>query len=111
MVPFRLGAYVSWRLFPAVKVSLDSRYEETYSDQLMYELVGFYDAQPGWQSTLATYPTDLVIVPHDAAVSNKMSETGWQRVYVDKEFEIYAKPGLFLPPADWSSKSFRGTFP
>lgn len=111
MVPFRLGAYVSWKLFPAVKVSLDSRYEETYSDQLMYELFGFYEARPGWQSTLATYPADLLLVPRDAAVSNKMPETGWQRVYADKEFEIYAKPGLSLPHTDWSSKSFRGTFP
>src|SRR5262249_39408946 len=35
MVPFRLGAYVSWKLYPAVKVSLDSRYEEVFSDEIV----------------------------------------------------------------------------
>src|SRR5262249_5369267 len=32
MVPFRIGAYVSWKLYPAVKVSVDSRYEVAYPD-------------------------------------------------------------------------------
>ena len=111
MVPFRLGAYVSWKLFPAVKVSLDSRYEETYSDELMNRLFGFYEAEAGWQAALTAYPTDLVLIPRDAAVSKRMPETGWQRVYVDKEFELYARPGLALRATDWSSQSFRGTFP
>ena len=38
MVPFRQGAYVSWRLYPAVKVSLDSRYEVAYPDAVVKQI-------------------------------------------------------------------------
>ena len=27
IVPFNVGAYISWKLYPAVKVNIDSRYE------------------------------------------------------------------------------------
>lgn len=111
MVPFRLGAYVSWRLFPAVKVSLDSRYEEIYPEAVVESMFGFYDARPGWRSTLDAYSTDLVLVPRDAAIAQVIPEAGWRRVYRDKEFEVYAKPGRSLSEEDWSSRSFAGVFP
>jgi len=111
MVPFRLGAYVSWKLFPAVKVSLDSRYEETYPDEVVQNIFRFYEARPGWRSELDAYPTDVVLVPRDAPVADKMTETGWRQVYRDREFELYAGPGRLLPQEDRSSLSFAGVFP
>jgi hypothetical protein len=111
MVPFRLGAYVSWKLFPAVKVSLDSRYEEIYPDEVMDNIFGFYQASPGWRGLLARYPTDVVIVPNESAVAEKMSKTEWRMVYRDRDFEIYSVPGRWLPSEDKTSMPFAGTFP
>ncbi len=111
MVPFRLGAYVSWKLFPAVKVSLDSRYEETYPDSVVQSIFGFYEAAPDWRSTLNAFPTDLVLVPRAMPIAGTMSQSGWDRVYVDQQFELYARPGIGLPWEDRTSASFGGRFP
>ncbi len=111
LVPFRLGAFVSWKLYPAVKVSLDSRYEVTYSNTVMKQIFNFYDGRPGWQSTLVAYPSDAILLPKDAPVLREFGSSGWHRIYRDREFEIYARPGLDLPIEDWRTRSFEGTFP
>ena len=111
MVPFRLGAYVSWKLYPAVKVSLDSRYEVAYPDPVVRAVFDFYAARPSWRSTLLDTPTDAVLVPIDAKVRAELAETNWHRVYSDREFVLYARPGLSLPVEDWSRDSFQGVFP
>jgi hypothetical protein len=111
LVPFRVGAFISWKLYPAVKVSLDSRYEITYSDTVMKQIFDFYDGSPGWQVTLAAFPTDAVLFPKDAPVLSAFVSTGWRRVYTDRQFEIYARPDLALPVDDWTGTAFEGTFP
>lgn len=111
MVPFRLGAYVSWKLYPAVKVSIDSRYEVAYPDPVVKGVFDFYTAEPSWRSTLTDSHTDAVLVPVDAAVRSELKKTDWHEVYSDRQFEIFTRPGLFLPVADWSRASFQGSFP
>ena len=111
LVPFRLGAYVSWKLYPSVKVSLDSRYEVAYSDVVMKQIFDFYEARPGWRSTLTAYPTDLILVPNDSPISKEIQTIDWHRVYTDRQFAFYARKGLSLPVEDWSIRSFAGTFP
>lgn len=111
MVPFRLGAYVSWNLFPAVKVSLDSRYEETYPGSVVEDVFRFYEAGSGWRETLNAYPTDAVLVPRESAPAPKMGEVGWRKVYRDREFDLFVRPGVSLAEEDRGAMSFRGTFP
>jgi hypothetical protein len=111
MVPFRQGAYVSWKLFPAVKVSVDSRYEVAYSEDWVDRTFQFYAAEPGWRETLNAYPTDLVLVPKIALVARVIDQSGWHTVYADREFEIFARPGLRLPSINRTSESFTGAFP
>jgi hypothetical protein len=111
MVPFRLGAYVSWKLYPAVKVSMDSRYEVAYPDAVVKQVFDFYGAAPSWQSTLAAWPTDAVLVPRDLPVAQFMPSIGWPCTYSDAQFEIYVRPGIALPVTDMRAATFRGTFP
>lgn len=111
MVPFHQGAYVSWKLYPAVKVSIDSRYEVAYSEERVDRMFRFYDAEPGWRETLNAYSTDLVLIPRIAPVARVFPESGWPIVYEDREFEIFARPGLTLPFTDRTSESFAGVFP
>jgi len=111
MVPFRLGAYVSWKLFPAVKVSLDSRYEEVYPNEVVESVFHFYEGGPEWHQVLDRYPADAVLVPTEAAIVGKMSRSGWRRVYVDQQFELYVRPQQTLPFEDKRSLVFTGQFP
>jgi hypothetical protein len=111
MVPFHQGAYVSWKLYPAVKVSVDSRYEVAYSDEWVDRVFRFYAAEPGWRETLTKHSTDLVLIPGIMPVAQVIQQSGWQMVYEDREFEIFARPGLTLPFADRTSQSYAGVFP
>lgn len=111
MVPFAQGAYVSWKLYPAVKVSVDSRYEVAYSDELVDRIFRFYAAEPGWQETLNAYPTDLVLIPRIMPLATVIQQSGWNQIYLDGEFELYARPGLDMPYSNRVSQKFTGTFP
>ncbi|HVI07485.1 MAG TPA: hypothetical protein VND65_04240 [Candidatus Binatia bacterium] len=111
MTPFRLGAYASWKLYPAVKVSLDSRYEVAFPDDVVKSVFDFYEARPDWRKTLEAFPTDAVLVPVDAPIVGKLPDAGWTKSYEDRQFQIYARPGLSLTPQTESSVSLHGTFP
>jgi hypothetical protein len=111
MVPFRLGAYVSWKLYPAVKVSLDSRYEEVFSDDVVRAGFVFYEARSAWQQTLSSFPPDLILIPLDSPVANRVTGIGWVRIYHDRQFDLYSPRPTELPQVDWSTFDFAGTFP
>jgi len=112
MTPFRAGAYVSWRLYPAVKVSLDGRYELAYRPGIFEEVNGFYDGAPGWRETLARYPTDLVLTRAWYPVVKLLeTQTAWRRVYQDGVFELFARPGLMLPGKDRRGERLACAFP
>jgi len=44
-------------------------------------------------------------------VARVIQQSNWQMVYEDREFEIFARPGLTLPFTDRTSDSFAGVFP
>jgi hypothetical protein len=71
----------------------------------------FYEAGPGWRNILAKYPTDLALIPVHTAVAALMPGTGWNLIYNDRAFQIYARPGLQLPMRDASSRTFSTSFP
>jgi len=104
MVPFDAGAYVSWKLYPEVKVSMDSRFEVAYPVQAVRENIMFYAAQEGWQKTLTKYKTDAILVPrwrkldqvmgkNDVWISNGNSPR-WTRVYQDDGYSLYLRSDL-----------------
>lgn len=111
MVPFGIGAYVSWKLYPAVRVSVDSRYEVAYPDEWVERTFRFYDAASDWRGTLEAYPTDLVLTAKTSPVGRLLAGLGWKRAYVDTQFEIYARPGMQLATTDNVGRTFSGTFP
>ncbi len=112
MTPFTTGAFVSWKLFPAVKVSIDGRFEVAYPPGTLAENHAFYQAELGWLETLDKYPTDLVLVPTNLPLAAAMSlAEGWQRVYADDAFELHAPPGRAWPYVDNRGQRLKGEFP
>jgi hypothetical protein len=111
-VPFVVGAFVSWKLHPRVKVSIDSRYEVAYPPERLLEHVAFYSAAPDWQAILARYPTDVVLVRHTDPVAGPLAtQAVWRPVYQDDAFVLYARPGLFLPSRERRDIVLLGSFP
>jgi hypothetical protein len=111
MTPFSYGAFVSWKLYPAVRVSMDSRYEVAYPGWWADESFRFYDSAPGWRNTLGRFGADLVLLRPIDALAREISSSGWNRVYRDRSYEIYARPGLNLPVVDLQGPVPAGEFP
>ncbi|MEJ2725099.1 MAG: hypothetical protein P8175_10735, partial [Deltaproteobacteria bacterium] len=122
-VPFDAGSYVSWKLYPNVKVSLDSRFEAAYPVQSVIENIKLYSAEEGWQETLTKYRTDAILVPRWSKVDQEMnknsgsirSETSskWVRVYIDDGYSLYMKSCLakYFPQTDRQGEAIRACFP
>ncbi len=112
LVPFEYGAYVSWKLAPAVKVSLDSRYEAAYPPALLPEHLRFYAAEPGWQRMLDRYPTTAILVRHNERIEPVLErEPAWERVYDDDAYAIFARTKLGLPVVTRRGQRLVGRFP
>ena len=112
MVPFEVGAFVTWKLHPAVKVSFDGRFEAAYPVEALAQNVALYDGAPGWRDLLTRYPTDAVLVPRDAVLATKLAEDGsWRLAYEDDAYEVYARPDVALPRADHRGHRLVASFP
>ena len=112
-VPFLVGAFVAWKLNPAVLVSIDSRYEVAYPPAALQANLDTYAARPGWEQRLAeSGRTDAVLLPADGPLASAMPALpGWTRAYRDDAFEVYLRPGLSLPAADRRGQTAVGVFP
>jgi hypothetical protein len=77
MTPFGVGAYVSWKLHPQVRVGMDSRYEVAYDPALAEETMRVYRGEGDWREFLARHPTDAVLVPSSGALDSLI--VGWTR--------------------------------
>ena len=97
IVPFNTGAYVSWRLYPAVKISFDSRYEAAYPPGAIDENFDFYGAKPGWQEALTRHAPDAVLVRRVSPLDDllgTLEQAAWQRVYCDDAYSVFLRPQL-----------------
>ncbi len=97
-VPFSAGAFVSWKLYPSVRVSIDSRYEVAYPPGAVEENVAFYRAQNDWRAVLNKYETDAILVPGFNSVLRELQhvirtepEFGWKCVYKDDAYWLFLR--------------------
>lgn len=123
LVPYDTGAYVSWCLYPQVKVSLDSRFEVAYPVPAVAENIMFYAAQEGWQRTLARYQTDAILVPGLSRLDPVLNQTyggpnpgasaAWMRVYQDDGFSLYMRSNLAkkFPLTNMKGRPITARFP
>jgi hypothetical protein len=108
------GAYVSWKLHPDVRVSLDGRYEVAYADGVLEENETLYGARPGWRALLARYRPDGILAgrsyPIDAALAST-PEAGFVQVYADDVFHVWARRDLGLPVVSRRGQLVPAPFP
>jgi hypothetical protein len=123
MVPFEAGAFVSWKLYPDAKVSMDSRYEAAYLPGIVEENVQFYDAERDWQAVLDRYDTDAVLVPCWSPLGEMLVwgdqfersawPSGWRLVYRDDGYSVVARREVVpqLPITDRTGQPISASFP
>ena len=113
MTPFHVGSYVSWEMYPQVKVSFDGRYEVAYQEHLMPEHNQFLGGEGEWWTILDKYATDAVMVHRQAPVVEKLEvfrepndgkklpiKANWRIAYEDDSFLILASDSCNLPRLD-----------
>lgn len=109
---FDAGAYVSWQLFPAVRVSFDSRYEVAYRDGQLEENLAFYHALDGFAAIPARVGADAVLIPANARVHRRSAEIrGYTPIYRDPYTLILARRDLALPTRTLAVPYGDGSFP
>jgi hypothetical protein len=112
LVPFTVGAFVSWELHPRVRVSFDSRLEAAYPAGAAAENRDFYAARDEWRATLARYPTDAVLAPEGSRVAGALFADGaWSACYRDDAYAVFVRPGLALDAVDRRGTRISARFP
>ena len=92
MTPFNQGAYVSWRLYPNVRVSMDSRYETAFPESSVLQNLRAYSGDD-WEPFASRYGADAILSPRNSAIESRLARSQWAPVYCDQSFSIFARPG------------------
>lgn len=109
---FDAGAYASWKLFPAVRVSFDSRYEVAYRDGQLEENLAFYHAFEGFAAIPARVGADAILIPSNMRVHRRWSEiAGFTPIYRDPFSLLLARRDLALPTRTTAAPHGDGSFP
>jgi hypothetical protein len=94
--PLWWGAYVTWELYPAVRVSMDGRNISLYSRDMVLENLKFYSDPVSAVNVEIPlhYDTDLLLMPSNSpALSAVVTDTRWRRVYADVDAALFARAG------------------
>jgi hypothetical protein len=93
-VSYQLAALLIHRLYPAVKVNMDSR-NEVYGEELFREYEGALQSPHAMQAYLARYPVDFFLLANEAVSPEllKLLTDGeeWAAVYRDDQATIIVK--------------------
>jgi hypothetical protein len=120
MTHFNHGSYVSWKLYPAVRVGMDSRYEVAYEPATAQENVSLYDGADNWADILDKESPDAVLVGrHQPLFDRMMDDPGvaarsdWLLVYIDDGFALFFRSPLAssVPFVDRTGEEIVGVFP
>ncbi len=81
--PYVWGAFIIWKLYPACRVSFDSR-AELYDETSASDNWAFLFGKPGWERLLDEYPTELVLVERRLPQYRLMRRrSDWRMVFED----------------------------
>lgn len=119
MTPFEVGAFVSWHLYPHVKVGMDSRYEVAYPPALSEEVMDVYAGRRDWRNLVERFPTDGILAPTGGALAANLrnargqSKPRWEVVYRDDGYSVFLRRSMAKrqPYLNRSGQPIWGAFP
>jgi hypothetical protein len=98
--PLWWGSYLTWELYPAIRVSMDGRNISLYPDRMVVENFDFYlkNASEADVDVPLRYATDFVLVPADSPVLSRLeTDPRWRRAFSDGDAALFARSGAALP--------------
>ncbi len=106
--PLWWGGYVTWELYPQVRVSMDGRNISLYSDRMVLENLKFYTdaAADADIETPLRYSTDMLLVPASAPVLSRVaSDRRWRLLYADRDATLFQRTDAVLVASPGASNS------
>ena len=100
--PLWWGSYITWELYPAIRVSMDGRNISLFPDRLVVENFDFYlkDAATVDVETPLRYDTQLLMIPADSPVLSRIdTDRRWRRIFRDGNAAVFARAGVDFPAA------------
>jgi hypothetical protein len=94
--PLWWGSYLSWELYPAVRVSMDGRNISLFADRMVVENFDFYlkDAASVDADAPLRYDTRLLLIPTDSPVLSRIeTDVRWRQAFRDSESALFLRAG------------------
>lgn len=93
LTEFQWGEYVSWELYPAVKVAFDGRYETVYPEAVAKAYFDLMALRSG--AFLRENPPDMLLLQPSSPLGQVLRKTGqWREIHADQG-------AVLLVRADW----------
>lgn len=95
-VPFSWGSYVSWRLYPNVKVSIDGRYEAVYPEETFLMNESFFrKSGADWEALIKRHDVHFVILDLTLAPLRPadLKKSGFELIWHDGSFSALLARG------------------
>ena len=100
--PLWWGSYITWELYPAVRVSMDGRNISLFPDRMVVENFDFYlkDAGTVDPETPLRYDTDFLLIPGDSPVLSRIEMDGrWRQAFRDGDSALFLRADAGRRPA------------
>lgn len=94
VVPFALGSYASYKLYPDNLIYMDGRYEEVYNDEEFMTLKNYEMVAPSWKDIVNKYPTDILMPKKISSVYDVLkNDPEWVLIFDGRVCGIFVKKG------------------
>lgn len=100
--PLWWGSYLTWELYPSIRVSMDGRNISLYPDRMVIENFDFYlkNASEADVDVPLQYATNFVLVPADSPVLSRLeTDRRWREAFKDGDAALFARSDTLLPAA------------
>ena len=98
--PLWWGSYVTWNLYPSVRVSMDGRNISLFPDRMVIENFDFFLKDAGSVDVDAPfrYDTNFVLIPTDSPVLSRIeSDPRWQQGFRDGDAALFLRSDAHHP--------------
>lgn len=94
VVPFGLGSYISYKLYPNNKIFMDGRYEEVYNDKEFDVLMNYELAEENWEDIVNNYKTDILMPRKEIDIYRVLKNNpNWVHIFDGRMCGIFVKKG------------------